>query len=142
MNDAMHELTEEEITEKVAEALVELGVKACAQDTGGGINCVVVERVDGGEIYWGTADVNWGAMITDADGQPISSIKTDCSSGSQDPMAIADALFGPSSQKKKKKKKKRRQTSQVTTHCFPAKKKREQRYSEESLCDAGHGPDK
>jgi hypothetical protein len=42
----------------VAEALCGLGFAASSQDTGGGINGVVLEHRDGGEIVWGTADVN------------------------------------------------------------------------------------
>lgn len=42
------EWTEEERAEKIAEALTALGLDANAEDTGGGIVCVVVPRVDGG----------------------------------------------------------------------------------------------
>jgi len=53
----------------LAEALSDLGLSASSQDTGGGISCVIVERKDGGEIVWGTADVTWGAAATDEDGE-------------------------------------------------------------------------
>ena len=48
-----------------------MGVAVSAQDTGGGVKCVVVERAQGRDIFWGTADVNWGAMATNADGEPV-----------------------------------------------------------------------
>jgi hypothetical protein len=64
--------------------------------TGGGICCVVIERKGGGEIFWGTADINWGASIIDADGEVISSIETRCPSASQDIAAIVEAIKGPS----------------------------------------------
>ena len=90
------ELSEEEIVDAVADALSELGFAASSQDTGGGISCVVLERKDGGEIVWGTADVNWGAAISDADGEFVSSIETTCPSDTQDIVAIAEAIKGPS----------------------------------------------
>lgn len=51
---------EEEMVERIAEALQSRGLDAGAQDTGGGMYCVVVPRSGGGEIIWSTADVNWG----------------------------------------------------------------------------------
>jgi hypothetical protein len=90
------ELSEDEIVDAVAEALQEQGLSAVSQDTGGGINCVVLERRDGGEIVWGTADVNWGASISGEDGEYISSIETNCPSGSQDISAIVEAIKGAS----------------------------------------------
>jgi hypothetical protein len=89
-------LTEDEVVDAVADALTGLGLVASSQDTGGGVNCVVLERNDGGEIVWGTADVNWGASISDADGEYLSSIETSCPSDSQDIAAIAEALYSPS----------------------------------------------
>ena len=62
----------------------------------GGINCVVIEHKDGGEIVWGMADVNWGAAVSDPDGEIISSIETTCSSDTQDIAAILEAIRGPS----------------------------------------------
>lgn len=88
--------TEDEIVDAVAEALCGLGLVASSQDTGGGINCVVLEHIDGGEIVWGTADVTWGAAINNADGEYVSSIETICPSDTQDIAAIAEALLGPS----------------------------------------------
>ena len=89
-------LTEDEIVDAVAQALTGLGLVASSQETGGGINCVVLVRNDGGEIVWGTADVTWGAAISDADGEYLSAIETTCPSDSQDISAIAEALFAPS----------------------------------------------
>jgi hypothetical protein len=88
----MEERSEEEIVELVADALCAQGVRASAQDTGGGICCVVLERRAGGEIVWGTADVNWAASVIDAEGQPVSAIQTTLSSSSQDIRAIAEAI--------------------------------------------------
>ena len=51
MNDQPEELTEEEIVDAVAEALREHGLDASSQDTGGGINCVVVAHKDGGRSF-------------------------------------------------------------------------------------------
>jgi hypothetical protein len=88
--------SEEEIAELVAEALTRQGLSAGAQDTGGGVCCVVIPRKDGGEIIWGTADVTWGAVVYDADGEVESSLATSCPSESQDIAAIAEAIKGPS----------------------------------------------
>jgi hypothetical protein len=96
MNETKRELDEEEIVEAVANALSARGLVASSQDTGGGINCVVLEHKDGGEISWGTADLTWGAAITNADGEYVSSIETTCPSASQDIAAIAEALVEPS----------------------------------------------
>jgi hypothetical protein len=93
MSDAVSELTEEERAEKVADALTELGISASAQDTGGGMICVVLEREGGGEITWGTADVTWGAAIIDEDGELISSIDTQWPSDSQDVAGTAKAIM-------------------------------------------------
>ena len=88
--------TEDEIAASVADALTGMGFSASSQDTGGGICCVILQRKDGGEIIWGTADFNWGASIVDANGKVTSSITTRCSSESQDMVAIVEAIKGPS----------------------------------------------
>ncbi len=92
MTDAAQEWTEEERAEKIAETLTRLGLEASAEDSGGGIVCVVIPHTDGGAISWGTADVKWGAVITDEDGEQISSISTDWPSDSDDIAATAKAL--------------------------------------------------
>jgi len=91
-----NEKTEEEIVELVADALTAIGFSASSQDTGGGILCVVLERKNGGEIIWGTADFNWGASIFDANGDVEASIETKCPSDSQDIAAIVEAIRAPS----------------------------------------------
>jgi hypothetical protein len=96
MNDNTEESTEDKIVEAVAEALSGLELVSSSQETGGGIWGVVLEHKDGGEITWGTADVNWGAAITDADGEYSSSIETNCPSDCQDIGTIAETLLGPS----------------------------------------------
>jgi hypothetical protein len=96
MSEVTRELDEDEIFEGVATALTAMGLVASSQDTSGGINCVVLQRKDGGEISWGTADETWGAAITDANGEYVSSIETTCPSDSQDIAAVAAALHGPS----------------------------------------------
>jgi hypothetical protein len=63
-----YEKSEEEIMELVATGLSEEGFQASADNTGGGIVCVVLQRENGGEIVWGTADVTWGASVVNADG--------------------------------------------------------------------------
>lgn len=92
--------TEEEIAQLVAETLSAQGLRASSQDTGGGICCgiccVILERDGGGEIAWGTADVNWGAAVSDERGEIVSSIETSCPSDCQDVAAIAEAIKGPS----------------------------------------------
>lgn len=75
MNEVNRELGEGEIFEAVATALNGLGLVASSEDTGGGISCVVLQHRDGGEISWGTADETWGAAITNANGDYVSSIK-------------------------------------------------------------------
>ncbi len=92
MGQAESQKTEEEIVELVAHALTDLGLSASSQDTGGGICCVILEREGGGEIIWGTADLNWGASITDKNGGTISSIATNCPSDSQEISAIVEAI--------------------------------------------------
>jgi hypothetical protein len=87
------EWTDEERTEKIAEALTGLGIDASAEDTGGGIVCIVIPRTDGGAISWGTADVTWGAVITDEEGAQVSSISTEWPSDSEDIDATAKALL-------------------------------------------------
>ena len=96
MSSYIENTPEDELVEAVAEALNGLGLVASSQDTGGGISCVVLQHKNGGEIAWGTADINWGAAITDADGEYISSIESSYSSDLQDAAAIAKVLFGPS----------------------------------------------
>jgi hypothetical protein len=93
MTNAAEDWTEEERAERIAETLAGLGLDASAEDTGGGIVCVVVPRTDGGAISWGTADVTWGAVITDEDGKQISSIGTEWPSNSIDIAATASALL-------------------------------------------------
>jgi hypothetical protein len=78
--------------EAVAEALREGGLSASAEDTGAGTLCVIVDRADGGQIIWGTADVNWGASIQDAEGEIVSGIQTVCRSDTEDVSAIAKVL--------------------------------------------------
>jgi hypothetical protein len=90
------ELSEDEIVDAVADALASLGFAATPQDTGGGMNCVVLEHKDGGEIVWGTADVTWGASISGEDGEYISSLETGCPSDTRDIAAIVEAIKGPS----------------------------------------------
>jgi hypothetical protein len=90
------ELNEDEIVEAVADTLNKMGFSATSQATGGGITCVLLKHKDGGEIVWGTADVNWGASVSDADGEYVSAIQTDCPSDSQDIAAIVEAIKGPS----------------------------------------------
>ncbi len=90
------ELNEDEIIEVVADTLNKMGFSASSQATGGGINCVLLERKDGGEIVWGTADVNWGASINDEDGAWVSSIRTGCPSDSRNVAAIVEAIKSPS----------------------------------------------
>lgn len=98
MTTSAQEWTEEELAEKIAEALVGLGLDANAEDTGGGIVCVVIPHAGGGTISWGTADVAWGAVVTDEMGEQISSISTQWPSGSQDVDATAKALLDASLQ--------------------------------------------
>lgn len=88
--------SEEEIADAVADALSAMGFSASSQDTGGCIVCVILQRRDGGEIVWGTADSTWGASVEDADGNVMSSIQTECSSDSQDIAAIVEAIRVPS----------------------------------------------
>jgi hypothetical protein len=96
MSESAPHLTEDQIVDALAEALGELGLSASSQDTGGGISCVIVERKDGGEIIWGTADVTWGAAITNEEGEQVSSITTTWPSDSTDIAATARALLKPS----------------------------------------------
>jgi AcrR family transcriptional regulator len=96
VTNAAEERTEEERAEKIAETLTGLGLDASAEDTGGGIVCVVIPHTDGGAISWGTADVTWGAVITNEDGEQVSSISTGWPSDSEDIAATAKALLDAS----------------------------------------------
>jgi hypothetical protein len=96
MSELVSELTEDELFEAVAAGLIKLGLDANADDTGGGMVCVVIPHKDGGFISWGTADVTWGAVITTEDGEQVASISTDWPSESQDAAATAKALVEPS----------------------------------------------
>ncbi len=84
-------IDEEARVEAVAKGLRACGFEASAQDTGGGTLCVIIEQPTG-EIAWGTADVNWGAVVSDEDGEYVSSIATDCESDSEDIPAIVESL--------------------------------------------------
>lgn len=86
------EFSEEQIVNAVADALTDEGLEASSQDTGGDMNCIVVVREDGGEIIWGTADVNWGAAIHDEEGEYVSAIQTDCRSDTRDVAVIVRAI--------------------------------------------------
>jgi hypothetical protein len=92
MNGMKNEKSEEEVADSVADALSALGLSASSQDTGGGMMCVILQRKEGGEIVWGTADATWGAAINDSDGEYVSSIESTCPSDSQDIAAIAEAI--------------------------------------------------
>jgi hypothetical protein len=83
---------EEELMNTVADALNAAGFSASSQDTGGGMICVVLERTEGGEIAWGLADVNWGASVTDEDGEVIAGIETYCPTDTEDIPTIVNAL--------------------------------------------------
>jgi len=87
------EWTDAERAEKIAEALTGMGLDASADDTGGGIACIVIPRADGGAISWGTADFTWGAVITDVAGEHTTSISTNCPSDSEDIASTAKALL-------------------------------------------------
>lgn len=81
----------EALVEAVAEGLRKAGLPAAAQETGGDILCVVIEQ-SGGEVTWGTADITWGAVVTNEDGEYVSAIQTTCPSDSTDISAIVEAL--------------------------------------------------
>jgi hypothetical protein len=87
---------EEDIFDEIAQALTNEGLSAGAQDTGGGTLCVVIDRHGGGEIAWGTADINWGATIIGPDGEVESSISTSCPSSIKDIPTIVEAIREPS----------------------------------------------
>ena len=87
---------EEHLMEALADALSAEGFSASSQDTGGGMVCVILERIGGGEIAWGLADVNWGASVTGEDGEVISGIETDCPGDTDDLAKIVAAIKKPS----------------------------------------------
>jgi hypothetical protein len=84
-------IDEEARVEAIAEGLRACGFGASAQDTGGGMLCVVIEQSTG-EVAWGTADVNWGAVVSDKDGEYVSSIATECPSDSKGVSTIVESL--------------------------------------------------
>ena len=90
------EWTEEERAERIADALTSLGLDASSEDTGGGIVCVVISLANGGTISWGTADVTWGAVVTNEEGKQVSSIRTEWPSDSEDIDATSKALLDAS----------------------------------------------
>ena len=87
---------EDQLMKALADALSAEGFRASSQDTGGGIVCVILNRADGGEIAWGLADVNWGASVTDGDGEVILGIETECPGDTDDIATIVAALKKPS----------------------------------------------
>jgi hypothetical protein len=87
-----NEKSEEQIADSVADVLSTMGFSASSQDTGGGIVCIILQRKDGGELVWGTADVNWAASVVDTNGNITSSIETQCPSETQDVAAIVEAI--------------------------------------------------
>jgi hypothetical protein len=84
-------IDEEARVEAIAEGLRACGFEANAQDTGGGMLCVVIEQPNG-EVVWGTADVNWAAVVSDEDGEYVSSIETGCPSETTDVSVVVEAL--------------------------------------------------
>jgi hypothetical protein len=77
-------------------ALSAEGFSASSQDTGGGMVCVILKRIGGGEIAWRLADVNWGVSVRDEDGDIISGIETECSGDTDDIAKIVAAFKKPS----------------------------------------------
>ena len=98
MSEFQNEKSEEEIAASVADALIEMGFSASSQNTGGGICCVILRRKGGGEIIWGTADFNWGAVVLDVNGEITSSVTTKCPSDSRDIQAIVEAIKSSSTE--------------------------------------------
>lgn len=98
MTVPQQEWTEEERAEKIADALTALGLDASTEDTGGGIICIVVARVDGSSISWGTADTTWGAVINSEEGEQTASVKTEWPSDSDDIEGTAKILLKASLQ--------------------------------------------
>jgi hypothetical protein len=91
--EELDEYQKQEIrVEAVASGLRGAGLAASAQDTGGDTLCLIVDRTDAGHIVWGTADVNWGGVIEDADGEFISGIEANCPSETEDIPTIVNAL--------------------------------------------------
>jgi hypothetical protein len=91
--EELDEYQQEELrVEAVASALQEAGLAASSQDTGGDTLCVVVDLPNEGQIIWGTADVNWGGAIHDANGEFVSGIETECPSDTEDVATIALAI--------------------------------------------------
>jgi hypothetical protein len=84
-------IEDEARVEAIAEGLRACGFDASAQDTGGGTLCVIIEQPTG-EVAWGTADVNWGSVVRDEDGEYLSAIATECPSDSGDVSAIVESL--------------------------------------------------
>jgi hypothetical protein len=82
---------EEALMEAVADGLRNLGFSAVAQNTGGDMLCVVIEQ-PAGEVTWGTADITWGAVVTDDEGEYVSAIHSACPSDTKEVAAIVDAL--------------------------------------------------
>jgi hypothetical protein len=93
MMTSAQQWTDEERAERISDAIVALGLNASAEETGGGIVCIVIPHADGGSISWGTADVTWGAVISDQDGEQVSYISTTWPSESEDLDGTAKALF-------------------------------------------------
>ena len=82
---------EEALMEAVAEGLRKHGFAAAAQNTGGDMLCVVIEQ-PAGEVTWGIADVTWGAVVTDDEGEYVSAIQSTCRSDNREIAEIVNAL--------------------------------------------------
>lgn len=82
---------EEALMEAVADGVRNLGFAAAAQNTGGDTLCVVIEQPTG-EVTWGTADITWGAVVTDDEGDYVSAIQSTCPSDTKEIAVIVNAL--------------------------------------------------
>jgi hypothetical protein len=64
---AKQQVSDETQCDKVAAALRDRGITARAEHTGGGIWCVMLPTMDGGEWCFGMADVHWAGGYSDKD---------------------------------------------------------------------------
>ena len=85
---------ETELMERVTQLINERDAGAAAElfDSGGGIYGIAMPAADGQQLFFGTADVTWGGKLTDAEGEHLRGVETDCPSDETDPAKIADAL--------------------------------------------------
>lgn len=79
--------------EQIARFLRILGLRAEAVDTGGGIECIKVDVGDDTALYFGTANITWGASVDIRGEYAGMEVETDCLSEQPNVTVVAGAIY-------------------------------------------------